>query len=226
MADRAAEGVRCRRLARRVDEGVCHRVLGNRPGDHLSVVPARRLVPGRKSLDGLVALVGPPAAPQGAEPVLLLGDHSVEHRTQRRVVVDALHGLGNRGVEDGAVEVRRGGDEVGERVDVVVDEVLDEVHTGLLVGGRQSQTAGWVEVHPGRGGELEVTEGQGRVGTNGRGCRAVGLGEGARERLVRAVPGLDGDVEDGAVRPAGESVRRALEQYPAPQRSRRLPRGG
>ena len=108
---------------------------------------------------------------------------------------------------------------------MVVDEVLDDVHAGLLAGGGQPKAAGRVEVDPVGGGQLELAVGERRVGADGGGRPAVGAGEGPAERLVRAVPGLDGDVEHG-VDGAGEPVRRPLEQDPAPQRTGRLPAGG
>jgi len=53
----------------------------------------------------------------------------------------------------------------------------------------------------------------------GRG--AVGTGEGPRERLVRAVAGLDRDVQDGAIR-RHQPVGGPLQEHPPAERARRL----
>ena len=95
----------------------------------------------------------------------------------------------------------------------------------LRWAGSRRPPGGW-KCTPLGAGQLERPEGDGGLRTH-RGRRgAVRAGEGAGERLVRAVAGLDGDVEDGAVAVAQQAVRRPLHQQPTPQRARRLATGG
>ena len=172
----------------------------------------------------LVALVGPVAAAQRRQPVLLLRHHGVDQRAERRLLVDRLHGHGDGLVEHPLVEAARAVDDRGEGLDMVVDQVLENVHRGLLTHGRQPQATGRLEVDAAGAGQLQLAEGQRPVPPDrGRG-EAVRPLEGAGERLVRAVSGLDGDVEDGPV--AGDQpVRRALQEQPPTQRARRFPGG-
>nr|WP_295695031.1 hypothetical protein [Lapillicoccus sp.] len=112
---------------------------------------------------------------------------------------------------------------------MVIDEFLEQVHLGLLRGGREAEAARRLEMHTTRAGQLQLAEGERRHGAHRRGGRSVGPGERPGEGLVRAVARLDGDVEDGArdrpwvVHPQ-QPVCRPLEQQPAPHRPGRLAR--
>ena len=161
--------------------------------------------------------------------MLLLGHHRVEHRAQRRVVVDALDRLLDRGVEGRVVEAgrRTAMRAVSESTWWSTRCWTRSMAVSLRAAGSRRPPGGWkwTPLGAGSSSSRKVSGGSARTAV---GAGAVRLREGSRERLVRAVAGLDRDVEDGAVR-VGWSSRYAARSSSTRRRSapgarRRWPR--
>ena len=97
----------------------------------------------------------------------------------------------------------------------MVEHADDDVHGGAPRGRWQPQAAGWVEVDPAGGGEVEGSpRGAAQLGR----ADAVRAGERTGEGLVGAVAGVHTDVDDEVVG-GGQAVGRPLEQQAAPERA-------